>query len=130
MSGARAPRVGGRGKSQSGQSLVELIASVPVVLLCGLLCMQALAAGSTYVYADNAAHAAALALQLDRDDREAALDALPGWSRGRVRLQRRGGQVQLWLTPRAVLPPVARLLTAHVTVPYITVFARPDRGAA
>lgn len=92
--------------------------------------MQALAAGSTYVYADNAAHAAVLALQLERDDRGAALAALPGWSRGRVRLLRHNGRIELWLTPRAVFPPVARLLTAHVAVPYITAFAGPTGGAA
>jgi hypothetical protein len=115
--------------NQRGQGLVELVATVPLVVLCGLLCMQALAAGSTYVYADNAAHAAALGLQLGRDGRRAALDALPGWSRGRVRLRQRGGRIQLWLTPRALFPPVAQLLTAHVAVSYVTAFACRARSA-
>ncbi|MBI4898211.1 MAG: hypothetical protein HY827_07570 [Actinobacteria bacterium] len=103
-----------------GQALVELIAVVPFVIVFGLLCCQALMAGSAYVYADNAAHAAALAEQLGRDGRRAARDSLPGWSRGGVRVRSDHGRVDVWLTPRAVLPPLSRFLTVHSRAFYVT----------
>lgn len=122
---------------ERGQSLVELIACVPLVAVVGLLCLQALAAGSAYVYADNAVHVAALAEMLDQDGRQAARDALPGWTRGRLRVISNRRRVEIWLTPRALVPPLARLLTVHVAAPLTTVAtttrmatSEPSRGAS
>lgn len=111
-----------------GQGLVELIACVPLVVLVGLLCLQALAAGTAYVYADNAVHVAALAELLDQDGRQAARDALPGWSRGRLRVVTDRRRVQIWLTPRALVPPLARLLTVHDSAPLSMATGEPARG--
>lgn len=115
-------------RQNRGQALVELIAAAPLVILFGLMCCQALAAGTAYVYADNAAHAASLALQLGHDGRRAARDSLPGWSRGGVRVRSGGGTVEVWLMPRAILPPLSRLMTAHARAFYVT--AERSRGAA
>jgi hypothetical protein len=115
--------VTGLPRRDHGQALVELIAAAPLVILFGLLCCQALAAGSAYVYADNAAHAAALAEQLGRDGRLAARDSLPGWSRGGIRVRSRGGRVDVWLTPRAVLPVFSRFLTVRASAFYVSATA-------
>lgn len=98
---------------EHGQALVELVAIAPLVLLCALLGLQALAAGAAYVYADNAAHAAALAGQLGGDADAAARAALPGWSRGRVGVVDRDGRLTVTVRPRALVPPLAKLLTAR-----------------
>lgn len=105
----------GAGRREHGQALVELVATAPLVLLCALLSLQALAAGAAYVYADNAAHVAALAGQLGGDTAAAARAALPGWSRGRVRVAERDGRVTVTVRPRALVPPLARLLTARAS---------------
>jgi hypothetical protein len=104
-----------------GQSVVELVAAAPVLLLCGALGMQALAAGATYVYSDNAAHAGALAAQLGRDPVVAARAAVPGWSRGRVEIRSRGRVVTARLRPRPVVPLVAPLLTAESSASFVEV---------
>lgn len=109
-----------------GQALVELIATAPLVILFGLLCCQALAAGSAYVCADNAAHAAALAQQLGEDGRQAARDSLPGWSRGGVRVRSGSGTVEVWLKPRAILPPLSKLMTVHARAFYVTTAQRHE----
>lgn len=115
VSGCLRRRVFSAGRRERGQALVELVATAPLVLLCALLGLQALAAGAAYVYADNAAHAAALAGQLGGDRVGGARAALPGWSRGRVGVVERGGRVTVTVRPRALVPPLAELLTAHAT---------------
>lgn len=102
-------------RGQRGQSLVELVTMAPVVFLCGLLGLQGLVAGANFVYADNAAHAGALAGQLDSNPVTAAQAAVPGWSRGRVDVRRHGPTVTVRLTPRAIVPPLAGLLAVHAS---------------
>ena len=97
-------------RRQQAQTTVELLAAVPVIVLCGVIGLQALAVGVNAVYADNAARAAASAVVLGRNPRAAALAALPGWGRGRVTVRRSNGSVFVWLRPRAVVPPIAALL--------------------
>ena len=103
----------------TGQALVETMAAIPVLLICALLGMQGLAAGVAWLQADNAAHAAALAAQTGGDASRAARSALPGWSRGRVRVRNQGARVDVWLTPRALVPPLAPLLRAHGSARYL-----------
>lgn len=111
---SREGRYGGV-RRECGQALVEVVAAAPLVLFCGLLGLQCLAAGAAYVCADNAAHSAALAGQLGDDVDRAARAALPGWSSGHVEVTVRGGRVTVRLTPRALVPPLAKLLTAKAT---------------
>ena len=96
---------------ESGQSLVETVAAAPIVLLAGLLALQALTAGANFVYADNAAHAGVVAASLGGDPRAAARHALPGWARGRVHVTTAGGRLHVRLSPRALLPGIAPLLS-------------------
>lgn len=107
-------------RAEGGQSVVELVAATPIVLICGLLCLQALAAGASHVYADNASHAGALAATMGEDPARAARAALPGWSRGRVRVTVRRGSVRVRLRPRALVPPLAGLLTTESMAAYVS----------
>lgn len=100
---------------QRGQSLVELVALTPIVLLCGLLGMQALAAGANRVQADNALAAGAVAKALGHDPEAAAQRALPGWSRGNSLVRVAGGQLKVRLEPRAFVPGMAGLLAVDVS---------------
>ncbi len=102
-----------RRRCERGQSTVELVAIAPVVLLCALLGLQALVAGANFVVAGNAAHAGALAGQLGRDPRRAAREAAPGWSTSTRSVSVRDRRVVVRLRPRAIVPPLAPLLTAR-----------------
>jgi hypothetical protein len=84
---------------ERGQASVELIAAVPALLLCGLVCLQLLAAGYALTLADGAAEAAALAVVSGGDAPRAARAALPGWARSRARVSVRGGRVDVRLRP-------------------------------
>lgn len=106
--------------SESGQSLVEVVAMAPIVLLCGLLGLQALAAGASHVYADNAAHAAAMAAQLGNDPRMAARAALPGWAKGRVAVEMNTNRVTVELRPRAIVPQLSELLVTRGSAAFVT----------
>jgi hypothetical protein len=94
---------------EQGQASVELIATVPALLLCGLVCLQLLAAGYALTLADGAAEAAALAVAAGGDAPRAARAALPGWARSRARISVRGGRVDVLLRPPS---PFGRLADA------------------
>jgi Flp pilus assembly protein TadG len=96
----------GTKRRQRGQSTVEAVALAPIVLLVGLVCLQALVVGAGAVQVDNAAHAAAVAWAESGADaaRRAASSALPGWSRSDVATRISGGRVYVSVRPRAVVP--------------------------
>lgn len=104
---------------QLGQASVETVALAPLVVLCCLLGMQALIAGSNFVAAANSAHAGALAGQLGHDPARAARRSVPGWSTGRVRVSSRSGRVAVELRPRAIVPGLAALLVARADARYL-----------
>jgi hypothetical protein len=103
----------------AGQSLVEAVALAPVVVLCGLLGMQGMAAGANWIYADNAAHSGALAAELGEDARSAARDALPGWAAGSLHVMRGSRSVEVDLSPRTIVPGLNKLLRVHAVAPYV-----------
>jgi hypothetical protein len=107
-----------RREGQRGQSTVEVLAFLPIVLLCGVLGLQGLIAGANFVVADNAAHAGALAGELGDDPRAAARSAAPGWATSRIDVRVRGRRVGVRLRPRALFPPLARLLVARSEARY------------
>jgi hypothetical protein len=96
---------------RAGQASVELVAGLPALLLAGLVCFQLLAVGYCLTLADGAAEAGALALAAGRPPEPAARAALPGWARGRVGVEVRGGRVAVRLNPPAVVPPLAEALS-------------------
>lgn len=105
-------------RCERGQSSVEVVAMAPIVLLCGLIGLQALVAGANYVVAGNAAHAGALAGQLGRNADRAARASTPGWSTGSIEVTDRGRVVNVRLKPRAVIPPLAGLLAVRASARY------------
>ncbi|HET8863480.1 MAG TPA: hypothetical protein VFM94_09550 [Solirubrobacterales bacterium] len=92
---------------EQGQSTVELVAALPVLLLVGLFALQLFAAGYALTLADGAAEAGALALAVGRPVRLAARDALPGWAEDDVEVLVEGGRVTVRLRPPSPLPMLA-----------------------
>lgn len=95
---------------QSGQASVELVAALPALLLAGLVALQLLAAGYALTLADGAAEAGAIALASGEDAEQAVYGALPGWARGRVEVEVRGGSVDVRLRPPSPFAALAKTL--------------------
>ena len=99
-------------RDQRGQAAVELLATLPVVLVVALVIAQVMAVGYASVLAGNAAEAGALALAGGGDPRAAARTALPGWSRARGQVSVTDGEVRVRLRPPALL----RVLSGRLEV--------------
>ncbi len=93
--------------SERGQSTVELVAALPVLLLVGLLALQLFATGYALTLADGAAEAGALALAVGHPAAAAARDALPAWAEDDVGVSVEGGRVTVTLSPPSPLPMLA-----------------------
>jgi hypothetical protein len=88
----------------SGQATVELVGMLPLAALVALAAGQLLAAGAARELAGNAAGAGAAALVQGLDPRQAARDAVPGWSHRRVEVRVDGRRVRVRMRPVAVIP--------------------------
>ncbi len=99
---------------QRGQASVELVAMLPVAVAVMLAALQLLAAGATRELAGHAAGAGAVALLQRANAREAARDAVPGWSRARMAITVRGPAVTVRMRPPTLLPGLAALLESTV----------------
>ena len=88
---------------------------LPLLALAGLAVLQLLAAGAAREYAGHAAEAGAIALGDGRDAREAARQAIPGWSRRRLEVDVDGRRVEVRLRPPAILRSVGDLLATEAT---------------
>jgi hypothetical protein len=97
-----------------GQATVELVGLLPLAILVGLAIGQLLAAGAARELAGNAAEAGATAILQDADPKDAARDALPGWSDDHVEIEVKGRRVRVELRPVPVIPGTADRLTATV----------------
>jgi hypothetical protein len=82
-----------------GQASVELLGSVPALLLLGLVAFQLLAVGYAAVLAGNAAEAGALAAAGGADATEAARAAVPGWQRARMKVDVDAERVEVHMSP-------------------------------
>jgi Flp pilus assembly protein TadG len=102
-------------RGERGQASVELLATLPVLLLVALVVAQVLAIGYASVLAGNAAEAGALALAGGGDPRSAARAALPGWSQVRARVSVTGGEVTVEMHPPTLLRALGRSLEVHAT---------------
>lgn len=100
---------------ERGQSTVELVALIPLLIVVGLACAQLLMAGAARELAGNAAEAGAVAMLQGGDAEQAARDAMPGWSRSRLEVEVRGATVRVAVTPAPLVPPLARILVARAT---------------
>ena len=97
---------------ERGQASIEVLAGIPALLLAGLIAFQLLAAGYSLTLADGAAEAGALAVAAGEPARPAVRAALPGWTDGRVAIERRGGRVSVELRP----PSLVRALSERLAV--------------
>jgi nitrogen fixation protein FixH len=100
----------GRARGERGQASVELVAFLPLVVAVVLAVAQLLAGGAARELAGHAAEAGAVALLQGADAEAAAREAVPGWSRGRLRVRVEERRVQVRLRPRAFVPGLAGLL--------------------
>lgn len=100
---------------ESGQASVELVAAVPAILLAAVVCLQLLAAGYSLTLADGAAEAGALAIAAGLPASSATEEALPGWARDRIDVDREGGRITVSLRPPSPLAAVGRALEVSST---------------
>lgn len=105
--------VSGGVSGEGGQSTVELVALIPLLIVVGLACAQLLMAGAARELAGNAAEAGAVAMLQGGDAEQAARDAVPGWSRSRLDVDVRGAAVRVALRPAPLVPPLADALVAR-----------------
>jgi hypothetical protein len=99
--------------SERGQASVELIATLPAVLLVGLVLWQLALAGHAAWACANAARVAARAAAVERDAEEAARSALPRALERGLRVRRRDdGLVEV----RVRVPLVVRAWGSIATV--------------
>ncbi len=97
--------------ASDGQASIELLGSVPVVLLAALCLFQLLAAGYALVMADNAVHAAAVAVANGHDPEKAAEDAVPGLRPGKIIVVQNGEEVKVTLRPPSPIKAISRKLS-------------------
>jgi hypothetical protein len=100
-------------RGSRGQASVELLGTLPVALLLGLVLLQLLAVGYSAVLAGNAAESAALAVADGGEAVAAAREAVPGWSRAGMRVRVSGGRVEVRMRPPSALSALARQLEVH-----------------
>lgn len=98
--------------AQSGQASIELVLLAPLLVVAVLAAAQLLAAGAAGELADHAAEAAAVAILQDADPKAAAREAIPGWSRRRMRVSIDGRRVRVRLRPPSPIPGLAGVLEA------------------
>ncbi|MCU1677855.1 MAG: hypothetical protein JWM93_2613 [Frankiales bacterium] len=106
-------------RAQDGQSSVELVAMLPLLVVITVAVAQLLAGGVAHELAAHAAENGAIAMGEDEDPKQAVRDALPGWAKERVRVTIKGRQVRVRLTPVTVFPGAGEALAAD---------ARADAG--
>lgn len=99
-------------RAARGQASVELLATLPLVILVVLAVGQLLAAGAAREQAAQAAQAGALALLQGGDAHAAAQAALDDDWRGRSRVTVRGQRVDVVVRPRTLVPGLAAWLSA------------------
>ena len=99
-----------RAAGQRGQASVELLGSLPAILLAALVLVQLGAVGYAAVLAGNAAEAGALAMAAGSDVAAGARESLPGWSRVHARVDSGHGRVSVHLRPPSLVRVLAREL--------------------
>jgi hypothetical protein len=97
---------------ERGQSTIEVVAVLPLVLLLGLALMTLLAGRSASEGAAAAAHAGAMALIQDEDPKAAARAAIPG---RRATIDIAGRRITVTVRPRLTLSFAPDLLVGKAT---------------
>ncbi len=94
-----------------GQSSVELLGAIPLLLVVVLAAGELLAAGAARVSASSAADAAAMAVLQGGDATAAARAAAPGWTHSRMAVHVSGRHARVRLTPPSLVPGLSGLLS-------------------
>jgi hypothetical protein len=120
--------VPGRLRCERGQASIEATASLPLLLVAGLIAWQLALAGDTAWLCAHAARAAARAEAVGRDPAAAARSALPRSLEQGLSVQRRGGGavrvgIRVPLLLRRIRTPVRVAATAALAPP-----PGPNRG--
>jgi hypothetical protein len=102
-------------RGEGGQSSVELIALLPLVLIVALGVASLLGARAASGQAAAAAQAGAMAILQDEDPRAAAREALPEHARGRSTVTVRGRRVAVEVRPRTLVPFLSATLAASAS---------------
>jgi hypothetical protein len=102
-------------RDERGQSSIELLGMLPLLVTVTLVLGQLLAAGAAHELAGTAAQAAAMAILQGGDPADAARAAVPGWSRRRLDVRITGRAVRVRLRPLAIVPGTAGRLVATAT---------------
>lgn len=97
-------------RGERGQSTVEVVAVMPLLVAVALAVAQVLAAGAARDVAATAASAGAMALLQGADPERAARAAAPG---ARLRVEVEGRAVRVTVRPARIVPPLARALEAE-----------------
>jgi Flp pilus assembly protein TadG len=90
---------GVRARSARGQSTVEVVGLLPLLLAAGLAVFSLLHAGRAEEVAGSAAEAGAVALLQGREPRAAVRAALAGWPKERAQVLVAGRRVTVRVTP-------------------------------
>lgn len=103
-----------RAKTEEGQASVEMVATLPAVLLVGLLVWQLAVAGHAAWACANAARVAARAAAVDRDAEKAARSALPRGLEDGLRVRRLGdGSIDVHVRVPLVVRAWGTIATVH-----------------
>ncbi|MDQ3729361.1 MAG: hypothetical protein M3355_07190 [Actinomycetota bacterium] len=97
-------------KGERAQASLELLASVPAMVLALVIALQLAITGYTLHLADGAAEAGALAVAAGTDPTQAARAALPGWAAERVDVSTEGGRIEVSVRPPAPLGALSEAL--------------------
>ncbi len=101
---------------------------LPLLVTAAMAAAQLLAAGAAAELAGHAAEAGAMAMLQGRDPAAAARQAVPGWSRARMRIEVRGSRIRVTLRPPSLWPALAEQLTAARDADAGPMRAEPQRG--
>jgi hypothetical protein len=102
-------------RGDRGQSVVELVALLPLVMLIGLGVLTLLIARSAEDDAASAAQAGAMAMLQAGDPAEAARTALPAGARARASVRVVGRTVTVVVRPRTPMSFLRNLLVASAS---------------
>jgi hypothetical protein len=102
-------------RAADGQSTLETVAVLPLMIAVALAVGHVLAAGLAHELTGHAAEAGAIALIRGGDAEESVKAALPEWADDRVEVRVRDRRVRVRLEPPSVIPGAADLLASAET---------------
>ena len=100
---------------ESGQSTLETVTVLPLMIAVALAVGHVLAAGLAHELAGHAAQAGAIAVIRGGDAKASVVASLPEWAEDRVAVRVVDRRVRVRLEPPSVIPGAADLLASTAT---------------